>query len=287
MAGVKFEAHYSVTSVDPPELVRFIRENYPDVARDIPRDSKGNPVTMWTLLAKNDIPPSRKYRYCCEQLKEVFGRDRVTVTGVRWAESARRKEIHGVVDFQTSPIKTRKIAEYFGLDFKVNRRGGVMLDTSNVVMNDDNELARRMVENCYRTSKTLVNPIVDWTDENVWEFLNKNHIPHCCLYDEGYKRLGCIGCPMAGSKKRNEEFERWPKYKEMYIRAFEKMIASHPNHIKFFNDLDDPPKDNREAAEILFDHWLNIDFISESGEKYVPSIRKENMEGGQAETTDY
>lgn len=43
-------------------------------------------------------------------------------------------------------------------------------------------------------------------------------------------------------------------------------------HIKFFNDLDDPPKDIREAAEILFDHWLNIDFISASGEKYVPNI---------------
>ena len=92
------------------------------------------------------------------------------------------------------------------------------------------------------------------------------------MYDEGYTRLGCICCPMTGSKKRNEEFKRWPKYKEMYIRGFEKMLAAHPNHIKFFNDLDDPPKDIREAAEILFDHWLNIDFISASGEKYVPNI---------------
>lgn len=48
MAGVPFEAHYSVTSVDPPELVKFIKEYYPDVQRDIPHDARGNPVTMWT-----------------------------------------------------------------------------------------------------------------------------------------------------------------------------------------------------------------------------------------------
>lgn len=264
MAGVKFEAHYSVTSVDPPELVRFVRENYPDVQMDIPHDSKGNPVTMWSLLARNNMPPTRKYRYCCEELKEVFGRDRVNMTGVRWAESARRRAIHGMVSFQTSPIKTRKIAEYFGLDFSVNQRGGVMLDTSNVVMNDDNELARRMVENCYRTSKTMVNPIIDWEDEDVWEFLNENEISHCCLYDEGYKRLGCIGCPMAGSKHRNREFERWPQYRELYIRGFARMIANHRENIKFFQDLDDPPADTREAAEMLFDHWLNIDFMTQN-----------------------
>lgn len=194
----------------------------------------------------------------------------MTVTGVRWAESARRKDIHGLVDFQTSPIKTKKIVEYFGLDFKVNKHGGVMLDTSNVVMNDDNELTRRTVEHCYRTSKTLVNPIVDWSDENVWEFLNKHNLPHCCLYDQGYKRLGCIGCPMAGSKARNREFARYPRYKRMYVHGFRKMIENNPGHIKFFNDLEEPPKDLDEAAEILFDHWLNIDLISKDGGKYLP-----------------
>lgn len=42
-AGVKFDAHYSVTSVDPPELVRFIRTQYPDVHFDIPHDKDGRP----------------------------------------------------------------------------------------------------------------------------------------------------------------------------------------------------------------------------------------------------
>jgi phosphoadenosine phosphosulfate reductase len=49
---------------------------------------------------------------------------------------------------------------------------------------------------------------------------------YCELYDQGFARLGCIGCPMAGPKKQRMEFERWPKYRTMYIRAFEKMLVA-------------------------------------------------------------
>ena len=43
-AGVKFRAVYRVTSVDPPELVQFIKEKHPDVEREIPHDEEGNPM---------------------------------------------------------------------------------------------------------------------------------------------------------------------------------------------------------------------------------------------------
>ena len=86
-----------------------------------------------------------------------------------------------------------------------------------------------MVEMCFRTKKTMVNPIIDWTDEDVWEFLNDvAQVPHCCLYDPPHnlKRIGCIGCPMAGSKKMLQDFEKYPKYKQAYLKAFEKMIEN-------------------------------------------------------------
>lgn len=91
-------------------------------------------------------------------------------------------------------------------------------------MNDDNDEARRAVEHCYRTHKTLVNPIVDWTDEDVWEFIKTENLPYCELYDCGYKRLGCIGCPMQSRKQKLKEFEDYPKYKENYLKAFARMI---------------------------------------------------------------
>ena len=231
MAGVKFDAHYAITSVDPPELVRFIRENYPDVEFTRQYYPDGKPITMWSLIAEHTIPPTRKARYCCASLKEPGGGGRIVVTGVRWAESANRKNNHDVVDIRGK--KAIKTAEQNGVQFRTNKHG-------ELIMNDDNDDARRTVESCYRTRKTMVNPIVDWTDEDVWEFLNSNNIPHCCLYDEGFTRLGCIGCPLAGSEKMRKDFERWPKYKQLYIKAFQRMVDKHPGEIKIFQRTYEP-----------------------------------------------
>jgi phosphoadenosine phosphosulfate reductase len=228
MGGVKFDAHYAVTSVDPPELVRFIKRNYPDVSFDRQHDKDGKPITMWSLIASHTLPPTRKVRYCCAHLKEPGGEGRIVVTGVRWAESINRKATHGIVGFRGKPVGTKKIADEIGAEYKLNKHG-------DVIMNDDNDANRRMVEQCYRTRKTMVNPIVDWTDEDVWDFLNENGIEHCCLYDEGFTRLGCIGCPLSGSKNMIRDFERWPKYKELYIRAFQRMIDNHPGQIKILD----------------------------------------------------
>lgn len=226
MAGVKLDAHYRVTSVDPPELYNFIRDHYPDVQREVPHDEDGEPITMWTLIAEHTIPPTRVARYCCEALKESGGNGRVTMTGVRWAESRNRKKNQGgVVIMKRSKTTQRMLAEN-GVNFQKTDRGGV-------VLNFDDDTARRGVEICYRTRKTLINPIIDWEDDDVWEFLNEiAEVPHCSLYDEGFTRLGCIGCPLSGGKNMRKEFERWPTYERAYIRAMEKMVANHPGEIR-------------------------------------------------------
>lgn len=218
MADVKFDAHYSVTSVDPPELIHFIRKKYPDVIFDYPRDKDGKRITMWNLIPVNGMPPTRLARYCCRILKESSGKGRITITGVRWAESARRAAIHDVAEIFGKPKTTRSLADEMNVSY----------DTSNdkkLVLNDDNDENRRIVEHCYRTQKTMVNPIIDWSDDDVWDFLNNiAKVEHCCLYDQGYERIGCIGCPMA-NKQRTKHFERYPQYKNNYLKAFERMLA--------------------------------------------------------------
>lgn len=141
MSGIKFDAHYNVTSVDPPELIRFIRKNYPEVHFDYPRDRDGKVVTMWNLIPRKQMPPTRLARYCCEWFKESSGKGRITVTGVRWAESARRAANQGSVVFFGKPKTTERTANDIGVDYKLNKRG-------NVILNDDNDEARRMVERC-------------------------------------------------------------------------------------------------------------------------------------------
>lgn len=199
-AGVKFDAHYNVTSVDPPELVRFIKQQYPDVHLDIPHDKNGKPVTMWSLIASQAIPPTRMVRYCCAQLKETSGRGRLVVTGVRWSESARRAANRHLID------SGKKEGQY---------------------TNYDNEDTRKMVEQCYLKRRTTLNPIIDWGEEDVWEYLNDiAKVQHCELYDQGFTRLGCIGCPMKSPKAMLADFEHWPKYRENYLRAFVPMLEN-------------------------------------------------------------
>lgn len=218
MAGVKFEAHYNVTSVDPPELVRFIKKQK-DVCFDIPKDKNGKPITMWNLIAKKKMPPTRIVRYCCERLKEAAGKGRLTITGVRWAESLRRKNDRHLVDIAAAKKENR------------------------IIYNDENDEARRMVESCYRTQKTMINPIIDWTNEEVWQFIKQQKLEYCKLYDEGYKRLGCIGCPMSTHQK--EELEKYPKYKKQYLLAFDKMLKNY-----------DIPPISWNTAQDVYDWWV-------------------------------
>lgn len=81
-----------------------------------------------------------------------------------------------------------------------------------------------MVRICPTKGKHIINPIIDWEEDDVWEFIKTYNVPYCTLYDKGYKRLGCIGCPMSANKKN--ELEAYPKYKQAYIRAFDRMLKN-------------------------------------------------------------
>jgi 3'-phosphoadenosine 5'-phosphosulfate sulfotransferase (PAPS reductase)/FAD synthetase len=90
-------------------------------------------------------------------------------------------------------------------------------------------------------------PIVYWTDANIWQFIRQNEMEYCSLYDEGFKRLGCIGCPMA-DKQRVAQFKRWPKYEQMWRRGFKAMFDKYkglpkrngePRTMEKFNTADE------------------------------------------------
>jgi phosphoadenosine phosphosulfate reductase len=112
-AGVQFDAHYNLTTVDPPELVHFIRREHPEVAIHKPE------LTMWQLIVKNGILPTRQIRYCCSALKEGGGHGRLVITGIRWQESVRRSKrrmmetcyrdqsrtyLHPIIDWSSADI---------------------------------------------------------------------------------------------------------------------------------------------------------------------------------------
>lgn len=244
MAGVKYDAHYRVTSVDPPELVRFIRDKHPDVERDIPRYSDGKPITMWNLIPKKLMPPTRVVRYCCQRLKEDGGDGRKTITGVRWAESVNRQKNQGLVSVYgkkaSQEIQDRE-------NFRETRQGGLVLV-------NDNDDSRRMLEQCYKRHKTNVNPIIDWSDSDVWQFIKSENIPYCSLYDEGFHRLGCVGCPMARTAGRERDFLRWPKFKIAYLKAFDRMLTERDKRGKYRGEMFSTPQS-------VFNWWMEYDIL--------------------------
>ena len=209
LAGVRYEAVHNHTTVDAPETVYYVRSK-PNVRINYPA------LSMWRLIVKKLMPPTRISRYCCEEFKEHGGEGRRVVTGVRRAESVRRRESIGLANILGKPKTTRRKAEELDVEYRVAKQGGLIL-------NNDNTETRELVEHCVMRSKVMINPIYDWTDEDVWEFLGHYGCKGNPLYECGFKRIGCIGCPMA-SKHRYLEFARYPKYKENYIRAFERML---------------------------------------------------------------
>lgn len=188
------ELHYSLTTVDPPELVHFIKREFPFVTITRPKE------TMWALIVRKTMPPTRLVRYCCQELKEGGGDGRFCLTGVRWAESTARA--------------SRGAFESIGATKK-----------EAVILMEDNADDRRLMEHCIPKKKYVGNPIIDWTDEDVWRFIRTQGLPYCSLYDEGFTRLGCIGCPMAGGKGQAMQFARYPKIRQAYLRAFGRMLV--------------------------------------------------------------
>ena len=99
----------------------------------------------------------------------------------------------------------------------------------------DNDENRRMIEQCYRTQKTLINPIIDWTDDDIWEFSKAENIKQNPLYIQcggTKKRLGCILCPMARLEDRINDLKDYPKIVDCYIKAFDKMLDNMPDQSK-------------------------------------------------------
>ena len=172
-------------------------------------------MSMWQLIEKKYIPPTRVVRYCCSVLKEGNGGGRIVVTGVRAEESAKRakREIY-------IPRKTK-------------------------------------------SGKGFLNPIIDWLDEDVWEYIHSNSIPYCELYDKGFSRIGCLLCPLSSNQKK--EAELYPKYAENYRRA---CVRGYNNSIKSGH-----PRRWKDGNE-MFEWWLNGDLKQKDNENLIDLFKE-------------
>jgi phosphoadenosine phosphosulfate reductase len=223
MAKVPVEWHYHMTTIDPPELVRFIREKHPDVIWDRPKQN------LFTRARVKGFP-TRTARWCCEEFKERTFPGRSMIVGVRIIESKGR--------------------------------------------------AKRWTE-CTMTqpkrNMSFVLPIRLWPDKAVWDFIRGRKIDYCSLYDEGFERLGCVGCPLITPRQRAVQFERWPGYARAWRRVFSELWAARAgtldrNGNEWFGSR------HCDSDQDLFDWWnggqLNIGEWLEKHRQEVPQWQR-------------
>ena len=214
LAGVKFKAHMSLTSVDPPEVIRFLKEHYPDVERVKPKRS------IFQAAIEQKILPTMRVRWCCAEFKESAGAGKVTLIGIRHEESvrrAKRKEVE--IDSRKFSGTLEELDEYRAAkNEKMSKphRGRPSKAEQITIVNASGERTLGCING---KESLLISPIIDWTEKDVWTFLNTLGIAHCSLYDEGWKRIGCILCPMARQRQKKLEEKRWPHVKRNWIKA--------------------------------------------------------------------
>lgn len=232
-AGVKYFVIHNHTTLDAPETVYYIRKKFAELeATGIPCKIYFPRYSFWQLCMRKLMLPTRIARFCCTELKERQIPELRYAThafGVRKAESTSRANNRDSIELRNRVRANAQTVKKFHFD---------------------NSEELRQTDACYTHNYFIVNPIAYWPDNILWEIINGNHIEVNPLYSQGFCRIGCIGCPMA-STHRVFEFERYPKYRDNFIRLCDRIIAERTAQNK-------PNKYGFKTGREYFDFWLEI-----------------------------
>ena len=212
MAGVKFRPVMQVTTLDPPELMKFVRKNYPDVIMERPD------INFYKLIIKKQALPTMISRYCCQYLKEQSGAGTVTILGIRKAESRKRAKRN---ELEISNHKYSNTLDQFNID-----------NQSQILC-------------IHGKDKIMLNPIINWTNSDVWSFIRGEKLEYCTLYDEGYYRIGCMFCPMASPKTKLKDRKRYPGVEKRIKKSIQELVKNG-----YGNELDNNVDD-------IFNWWVS------------------------------
>ena len=183
-------------------------------------------MSMWALCRKRGMLPTRRIRFCCAELKEKRSEHQgkaVVSFGVRKYESVKRARSRNELEIALPRQK-------------------------NLIMPFDDGENRKIFELCYRDREKRVNPLAYWTDADIWNYSRDVKLEQCSLYSEGFDRLGCIGCPMARREAREQEFNRWPKFRDQYIRTAQYIVDDKSDKHCF--------KQEFKSGQEYFDWWM-------------------------------
>lgn len=84
------------------------------------------------------------------------------------------------------------------------------------IRRDQTETRARIlkIERDSRFQLVKINPLVDWTWEQVWDYVRANRVPHNPLHDRGYPSIGCTHCTRAIAPGEDLRAGRWPGFEK-------------------------------------------------------------------------
>lgn len=191
-AGIKFRAVFN-HCFESSETLKFIRENYPEV--EWRREVK---QCFFANISKNhaSILPTVEFAYCCEDYKHNAKYvDDASIVGVRKAESAKRSKRKVLETKNKTTLKKNSETIYN------------FFDTSCVASGAASEIQLK--------------PIVDWSDDDVWDYVQRHNLPINPEYKTS-RRVGCLICPKANFTSNYHALLRYPKLIDCVIRTREK-----------------------------------------------------------------
>jgi phosphoadenosine phosphosulfate reductase len=191
----------------------------------------------------------------------------LAILGVRSDESSKRqgREVFGI------RAKNYKESKFYSLEHalevhqealqKEKEPGGESWDCT-------------LIKTMREKNDTVVSPIYEWSDSDVWDYLNGGGYSHNPMYDMGYRRVGCVGCPLATYRQKMKGFADFPTFKKHYIDAFQEMLEIQKQKGKVY----DESTGNWKDGESVFNWWIEKDRYETRGQVTINDYLKDQTD---------
>jgi len=92
------------------------------------------------------------------------------------------------------------------------------------------ESLKRSKYKCFNAERSMLLPIIDWQDSDIWQYVSERPLKVCSLYSQGFTRIGCVLCTFTGKDEIRLSMFMFPKivrnWRAAAIRYFDKQTQA-------------------------------------------------------------